>query len=61
MVEASDSEEAMDDSKSYVSFGTESIASEYPIESDKYDKNIDKEEENKMLQKITGTIIKLKM
>lgn len=46
--------EAMDDGKRHVTFGPGSVISENPIDPDKYDKSINKEEEKKTLEKIKG-------
>lgn len=54
MSEKADSDDPMDDGKSHVTFATESVVSEYPMEPDKYDKRMDKEEEKLSLQKIKG-------
>lgn len=54
MSEKADSDDPMDDSKSHVTFATESVVLEYPVEPDKYDNRIDKEEEKLSLQKIKG-------
>lgn len=51
-----DSDDEMDDGKSHVTFATESVVSEYPMEPDKYDKRVDLEEEKLSLQKIKGNL-----
>ena len=55
MSQDGDSDDTMvDDGKSHVTFATESVVSEFPVEPDKYDNRIDKDEEKLALQKMKG-------
>lgn len=50
----SSDQESEADGKSHVTFGPDSVISEAPIDPDKYDKSVNKEEEKLMLEKIKG-------
>lgn len=54
-MELSDNDD-VDDKKRHVTFGSESIISEMPIDPDKYDQSVNKEEEKMMLEKIKGLL-----